>query len=161
MKIIDCINKENGNGTGRLYRNGKELFWHAFEQSAMALCLLKGLIPVKKPLSGLKDGYITAGFPNERIDKFLDEICVVHRDEGYIEFTYMSSITDDFNIWKSGVQKKEKKTKVSVENNSHPFVGNKTEISLCSMILSFEPIKATPMECMDFILKLKEIANGR
>ena len=147
---------------GRLILWDVGLFCSAVEQGAYALCLAKGLRPVRKRLKGLPDGYVMAGFPKKDERKFLDG------------FTAASSPSEDcrtficdpveqtaFLEWKRSLpySDEEKKTEKGRSGKTPEFSDG--ERRALSRIRSFDLAVSTPLDCMMLVRDCKtDIGNG-
>lgn len=162
MTQLEIFNTEKNNYNRIiLYREG--LFWKAYEKSAYAF--VKQINPYsasKKFIRVVGDNITSIGFPASVIDKYGDRLDIVSSDENQLVITSKLILEEDFIEWKTSVALKEAKpmhSSIPVAIVSPTICDNRVE-TVENLIQKFPIENKTPVECILFIVQLKQLING-
>ena len=158
MTLLEVFNleKENFNAI-ILYKEG--MFWKAYEKSAYAFIQqVKSYQPTKKFVKTIGDDIVSIGFPNSMIAFIEEKMKVTTTDDRILTIDSKLITEEEFVSWKEGIDHKEIKLKKDVDYRSPAKIEQTDQI--VDVITKFQVETKTPLECMLFVIKLREMVNG-
>lgn len=163
MTVKELIDIEKSN-TNRIILHSEGMFWRAYEISAYLFCThIKPFKPMKKYVKSVNDDIISIGFPKNQ--KYFEGMNVTELEGNRVEITgdYKVGGVDDpgFINWKESVAVTQslpqsgRQKPPQPQQKEPPCAVPEGKISLELQIARFNLESKTPLECMDFIAKLK------
>ena len=143
-----------------LLREG--LFWRGYEQSAYMLHRLFGFKPTKKFIKRVGQEVVSVGFPMQSLSKYFPNVQPTG-NEIVCKVTDMTCTEQDFAAWKSALPLRESKQATHSGDNHDRDAAQQADGNdiqrLIDKIRAFPLERSTPIECMNFVAEIKEIAN--
>lgn len=138
------------------------LFWRGYEQSAYMLHRMFGFKPTKKFIKRVGQEVVSVGFPMQSLSKYFPNVQPTC-NEIVCKVADMTCSEQDFAAWKSALPLHESKPATHSDDRQdrgtvQPMDGNDIQ-RLIEKIRAFPLERSTPIECMNFVAKIKEIAN--
>lgn len=145
-----------------LLREG--LFWRGYEQSAYILHRMFGFKPTRKLIKRIGQEVVSVGFPVQSLSKYFPDVqpagneilCEVQGEAA--AFT-----EQNYTVWKASLPLRESKPVVHSEDRQSSDTAQQAGCDdiqrLLDRIRAFPLERSTPIECMNFVAEIKEIAN--
>lgn len=154
MTIKEILKYEDANvGTIRIHREG--MFAKAYEKSAFLLSHLKPLKPTVKFIKSEGREVVSVGMPTDIAMQLLKDLpcegsgmTLVYRTESVVDET-------GYAAWRKEAGKATALRKTVKKEVSH------AEDPLYEAIRNFDIAKSTPIDCMNFIVRQKELLQER
>ena len=149
MTIPEII-KEEENNLQSIYFHKEGLFWRAYERSAYQVVKhLRDLKAIKKCFKVADNKEIViVGVPEKTLNDIISGQTIKERTDKRICLTLdVPLVEDDYNTWKNSVSLVAAKAQ-NAETN---------EESIKNMIKNFNIADKTPIDCMIFLSKLKNM----
>lgn len=162
MDYLQILIKQQAATGILLLREG--LFWRGYEQSAYVLHRMFGFKPTKKLVKRVGQEVVSVGFPVQSLSKYFPDVqpagneilCEVQGEAA--AFT-----EQNYTVWKASLPLRESKPVVHSEDRQSSDTAQQAGCDdiqrLLDRIRAFPLERSTPIECMNFVAEIKEIAN--
>ena len=162
MDYLQILIKQHAATGILLLREG--LFWRGYEQSAYVLHRMFGFKPTKKLVKRVGQEVVSVGFPVQSLSKYFPDVqpagneilCEVQGEAA--AFT-----EQNYTVWKASLPLRESKPVVHSEDRQSSDTAQQAGCDdiqrLLDRIRAFPLERSTPIECMNFVAEIKEIAN--
>lgn len=165
MKIAEILEIEKDN-TNKINLIHEGIFWRCYEISSyLFVKYVKEYKIIKKFIKSINDYIVYCGFPDNVIDDILSMVKnndIINEENKKIILIDKEVIKDDYIIWKYNIQEihetkynEQKINEIKIDSISVDY--NK----IINAIINYDIANSTPIECQNFLLKLKmQIKNG-
>ena len=133
------------------------VFWVCYEEDAYRVFQTKCFRPTKKQVKSVWREVVSVGFPDSSLEGVLSVFPVQERDALHVCATAPESVDQEaFAAWKSGLP-------LAAPSGGKPAAAPSGEVkcgSIIDRIRSFNIENKTPLECVLFVSKLKELTSS-
>jgi len=167
MSIQEIVTNEDQN-TGEIHLHKKGIFWKAYQQSAYLFTRDVKAFKVSKKLvkSVGNREVVSLGFPQQAFATYFEDTRWKEINEKQRLITGYAFQTEDYRQWLESLPLTERKPDRSVpaiESANEPAKHQQPTSSECAALSSlkeFRVERATPMDCMLFIVGLQKQLDG-
>lgn len=164
MSIHEIVTIEDRN-TGEIHLHKEGLFWKAYQQSAYLFTReVKAFKVSKKQVKTVGDREVVfLGFPQQAFSTYFEDTQWKETDEKQRLITGYTLQTEDYQQWLESLPLTERKIDKSVPANEVAKRQQPTssEYAALSLLKGFRVERATPMDCMLFVVALQKQLDGR
>lgn len=160
MNLNKIVESEKTNhGDINLYLEG--MFWKAYQQSAFLfatnVCSYK---VVKKKVKLVNADVASLGFPKSSLEKLFKEYQIETVTDKHIKIAGYSFDQDTYLHWFESIKAGNSNKNESKQSATPVLVIKDNEMAVLTQLRDFRIDRATPLDCMQFILSSQKLLDG-